>query len=101
MVSLTKSSPVMMSSTPAVSVTVCVPVAEILLVEGVGVRKLEPLILDSDLVSPQLRRLVASTPPGRGTKMVKVPLETLDDAQRFLELVRVKWESEGGVNASA
>ena len=65
----------------------------------VGVKKLEPLILDSDRVSPQLRRLVAGTSPGRGTKMVKVPLETSENAENFLELVRVKWESEGGVGA--
>ena len=65
----------------------------------VGVKKLEPLILDSDRVSAQLRRLVAGTSPGRGTKMVKVPLAAPEDVEKFLELVRVKWESEGGVNA--
>ena len=66
---------------------------------GPNEKKLEPLILDSDRVSLQLRRLVAGTSPGRGTKMVKVPLETPEDAEKFLELVRVKWESEGGVRA--
>ncbi|MFQ6029843.1 MAG: hypothetical protein ACE5Q6_20395 [Dehalococcoidia bacterium] len=63
----------------------------------IGVKKLEPLILDSQRVSSRLRHLVARTPPGRGTKMVKVPLENPADAQGFLELVRVKWESEGGI----
>jgi hypothetical protein len=31
--------------------------------------------------------------------MVKVPMETPEDVEKFLELVRVKWESEGGVGA--
>ena len=34
----------------------------------VGVTTLEPIILDSDLVSVEVRNLLAETSPGRGTK---------------------------------
>jgi hypothetical protein len=62
----------------------------------VGVRTLEPSILQADQVAPELRVLVATTSGPRGTKMVKVPLRSLADADAFMELVRVKWGLEQG-----
>ncbi len=44
----------------------------------IGVRTLEPLIVDSDGT--------------RGTKMVKVPLGSTRDIVGFMELVRLKWK---------
>ena len=60
----------------------------------VGVRTLEPSILEADQVAPELRVLVATTSGPRGTKMVKVPLHSPADADAFMELVRVKWGLE-------
>jgi hypothetical protein len=58
----------------------------------VGTRTLEPLLLDTEAVPEALRLLVARAKGGRGTKMVKVPLDSLDDVPGFMELVRVKWQ---------
>ena len=60
----------------------------------VGVTTLEPMILDSDLVSAEVRNLLAQTSPGRGTKQFKLSIESEDDAQAFNNLVLVKWEFE-------
>jgi hypothetical protein len=65
----------------------------------VGTRTLEPLILESDAVPMALCQLVAQAKGGRGTKMVKAPLDSLDDVPGFMELVRVKWRFLGGVAA--
>ena len=62
----------------------------------VGTRTLEPLILESDAVPVALRLLVAQAKGGRGTKMVKAPLDSLDDVPGFMELVRVKWRFLSG-----
>ena len=58
----------------------------------VGVRALEPLILDSDQVPEELRQHVAATPGPRGTKQVRVPIESPEDVADFARLVRTKWE---------
>jgi hypothetical protein len=60
----------------------------------VGVATLEPIILDSDLVSAEVRNLLAQTSPGRGTKQFKLSIETEEDVQAFHNLVLVKWEYE-------
>ncbi len=57
----------------------------------VGVKQLEPLILDSPTVPEELRLLVAKTPEHRGTKMVKVSITSVEDVTALKELVRVKW----------
>ena len=59
----------------------------------VGVRALEPLILDSDQVPQALRQQVAATPGPRGTKQVRVPIESPEDVAEFARLVRAKWEA--------
>ena len=59
----------------------------------VGVRTLEPVILDAEQVPTDLRLLVAKTPGPRGTKQVKVAIETDDDIAAFMRMVRVKWEA--------
>ena len=59
----------------------------------VGVRALEPSILDSEEVPPDLRLLVAQTPGPRGTKQVKVAIESQEDIDAFMRMVRVKWEA--------
>ena len=59
----------------------------------VGVRALEPLILDSDQVPEELRQQVAATSGPRGTKQVRVPLESPEDVADFAQLVRTKWEA--------
>jgi hypothetical protein len=59
----------------------------------VGVRTLEPSILDSDEIEPELRLLVASTPGPRGTKAIKVHLDSAEDVAALMDMVRVKWES--------
>lgn len=63
----------------------------------IGVRTLQPVILDSDQVSPEIRDHVAETSAGRGTKQVKFPLESMDDVEAFMHLVRVKWAALSGV----
>ncbi len=57
----------------------------------VGVRALEPLILDSDQVPEELRQQVAATSGPRGTKQVRVPIESPEDVANFARLVRTKW----------
>ena len=57
----------------------------------VGVKQLEPLVLDSEDIPSPLRLQVAKTPEHRGTKMVKVPIASSDDLEAFRELVLVKW----------
>ncbi len=59
----------------------------------VGVRALEPLILDSDQVPEELRQHVAATPGPRGTKQVRIPIESPEDVPGFAQLVRTKWEA--------
>ena len=59
----------------------------------VGVRALEPVILDSEEVPPDLRLLVAKTAGPRGTKQVKVAIESQEDIDAFMRMVRVKWEA--------
>lgn len=56
----------------------------------VGVRTLEPVILDAYEIPQNLRLLVAKT-PGQRTKQVKVPIERTKDVAGFIEMVRVKW----------
>jgi len=43
---------------------------------------------------------VVTTSGPRGTKMVKVPLHSLADAEAFMELVRVKWGLAQGRSGS-
>ncbi len=57
----------------------------------VGVRTLEPIILDTEQIPQPLRLLVAKTPAQR-TKQVKVPIEAAEDVEGFMEMVKVKWE---------
>ena len=59
----------------------------------VGVRALEPLILDSDQVPEELRQQVVATPGPRGTKQVRVLIESPQDVADFARLVRTKWEA--------
>ena len=63
----------------------------------IGVRTLQPVILDSDEVSPDIRNHVAETSAGRGTKQVKFPLESMGEVTAFMKLVRVKWAALNGV----
>jgi len=58
----------------------------------VGVRTLEPAILESETVAPELRLLVARTSGHRGRKMVKVPVNSSEDVGAFMGLVSVKWK---------
>ena len=58
----------------------------------VGIRTLEPFLLESDQVAPELLELVAATSGNRATKMVKVPLDSKEDIAPLMELVRRKWE---------
>lgn len=60
----------------------------------VGVTSLEPVVLDSDSVSPEVRNLLAQTSGNRGTKQFKLSIESEEDAQAFHKLVLVKWEFE-------
>lgn len=57
----------------------------------VGSRTLEPFILESGALSPEMRLIVADTPVPRGTGMFRVPLTSTDDVTRFMELVQIKW----------
>ena len=58
----------------------------------VSIRTLEPIILDSPEITKELREQVASTPGPRGTKQVKVPIESSEDVTHFAQLVREKWD---------
>lgn len=62
----------------------------------IGVRTLEPVILDSDEVAEEIRLEVAKTTGHHGTKMVKVPIESTADVATFMDMVRVKWNTLGG-----
>jgi hypothetical protein len=62
----------------------------------VGIRTLQPLVLDSGDVPEALRLLVARAKGGRDTKMVKVHLDQVEDVAGFMELVRVKWRFLNG-----
>ena len=62
----------------------------------IGVRTLQPVILDSDEVSPDIRNHVAETSAGRGTKQVKFPLDSIDAIAAFMKLVGVKWAALNG-----
>ncbi len=57
----------------------------------VGVKTLDPLILHSEEVAPEMRRLVADTSAPGTAKEVRVPLTSLDDVPFFMDLVRLKW----------
>lgn len=57
----------------------------------VGSRTLEPLVLESGTLSPEMRLIVADTHVPRGTGSFRVPLTATDDVARFMELVRIKW----------
>ncbi len=57
----------------------------------VGVKALEPIILESDMVPLDLRLAVAKTSGNRGTKMVKVSINSIEDVDSFAKLVLVKW----------
>ena len=59
----------------------------------VGGRALEPLILDSDQVPEELRQQVAATPGPRGTKQVRVLIDSPEDVADFARLVRTKREA--------
>lgn len=59
----------------------------------VGIRTLEPVILDAEAVSHELRQRVAETSVGRGTKQVKFPIDSIDDVNAFMEVIRVKWSA--------
>ena len=56
-----------------------------------GVKTLDPLILHSEEVSHEMRRLVADTSAPHTAKEVRVPLTSLDDVPPFMDLVRIKW----------
>jgi len=61
----------------------------------VGVRTLEPVLLDARPVSLRMKSAIVETAGGR-TKQVRIPLNTVDDAAAFFEMVRVKWGFEQG-----
>ena len=61
----------------------------------VGVRTLQPVLLDAGPISQRMKTAIEET-PGDRTKQVRVPLKTLKDAAAFCEMVRVKWEFEQG-----
>ena len=58
----------------------------------VGVRTLEPVILDSEQVPAGMRQQVADT-SGSSTKQVRIPIESDQDVADFAWLVRAKWEA--------
>ena len=57
----------------------------------VGVRTLEPVLLNAGPVPLRMKNAIVET-AGNRTKQVRVPLRTLKDAGAFFEMVRVKWE---------
>ncbi len=56
-----------------------------------GVRILEPVVLDAAKIPHDLHLLVAKT-SGQRTKQVNAPIERAEDVAGFMEMVRVKWE---------
>ena len=62
----------------------------------VGSRTLEPFVLESDVLSPEMRLIVANTSVPRGSGSFRVPLTSADDVTRFMELVRIKWSIARG-----
>ena len=61
-----------------------------------GVRTLEPVLLDSEDVSAMLKDALVQIKGAKGvrTKQLRVPLDSTEDAVRFAQLVRVKWQFE-------
>ena len=51
------------------------------------------MLLDAATVSPRMKNAILET-AGSRTKQVRVPLNSLNDAAAFCEMVRVKWEYE-------
>ena len=61
----------------------------------VGVRTLEPVLLGAGPVAPRMKTAISDA-NGNRSKQVRVPLNNLNDANAFCEMVRVKWEFEQG-----
>ena len=61
----------------------------------VGVRTLEPVLLDSTDGTPELKEALVQT-KGARTKQLRVPLASPDDAARFAQMVQVKWQFQQG-----
>ena len=57
----------------------------------VGLRTLEPVILDAEHIPHELRLSVAKT-PGQRTKQVKMPIDSASDVAVFMKMVGVKWD---------
>ena len=55
-----------------------------------GGKKLEPVILESDRVPLELRHQLAKNAGQRGSRQVKVALDSSEDVATLLELVRLK-----------
>ncbi|PKB83202.1 MAG: hypothetical protein BZY88_02595 [SAR202 cluster bacterium Io17-Chloro-G9] len=61
----------------------------------VGVRTLEPVLLNSTDGTPELKEALVQT-KGARTKQLRVPLASPDDAARFAQMVQVKWQFQQG-----
>ena len=58
-----------------------------------GSEKLGPMILGSDRIPEELRLQVVKAAESRGTKQIKVKLNSMDDVAVLLELARLKHQS--------
>ncbi len=65
----------------------------------VGMKTLEPYLMQSDDLSPANHRAVAETPVPRNTKELRMPITSREDINEFTALVRVKWEFVNGARA--
>ena len=60
----------------------------------VSVKAFEPVILGSSDLASEIQALVADSKENRGTKQVKIPMESPEQVDAFTALVRLKWEWE-------
>ena len=59
----------------------------------VGINTLDPVLLGAENVFPGFKTALIET-RGARTKQLRVPLASPEDAARFAQMVRVKWEFE-------
>ena len=59
---------------------------------SINVKDFEPYLMDSHAVSQNLKKVIASQKVYRGTKWVFIPLNSMDEVEEFLDLIKLKYE---------
>jgi len=59
---------------------------------SINVKDFEPYLMDSHAVSQSLKKMIASQKVYRGTKWVFIPLNSMEEVEEFLDLIKLKYE---------